>query len=80
VQLAEKWAAEHSAMKERFRKESQDHVTGAVISIGIFFVGVLLWWIIGSSLESSAYNRLTGSHTTTWDAMFLELRVQEGTK
>lgn len=27
--------------------------------------------------ESQAYNRLTGAQTTYWDALWLELRVQD---
>lgn len=34
-------------------------------------------WIIKSWQEAEAYNRLTGKSVTTWDAMFLELRIQE---
>lgn len=30
--------------------------------------------------ESQAYNRLTGAQTTYWDALWLELRVQEAPK
>ena len=26
--------------------------------------------------ESATYNRLTGAHTTAWDALWVELRVQ----
>ncbi len=35
------------------------------------------WWIFSSSMEAKAYNRLTGAHATTWDAMWVQLRVQE---
>lgn len=41
---------------------------------------VVFFWIFSSFKESEAYNRLTGAHTTTADAMFIELRVMEGTK
>lgn len=30
--------------------------------------------------ESSTYNRLTGAHTTYWDALWVELRVQDAPK
>ena len=30
--------------------------------------------------ESRTYNRLTGAHTTTWDAIWVELRVQDEPK
>jgi hypothetical protein len=28
-------------------------------------------------MESATFNRLTGAHTTWWDAAWVELRVQE---
>lgn len=33
-------------------------------------------WVIKSHFESSTYNKLTGANTTTWEAMWVELRVQ----
>jgi hypothetical protein len=30
-----------------------------------------------SYFEAAAFNRITGKNVSTWDAMFLELRVQE---
>lgn len=30
--------------------------------------------------EAQAYNRITGKEVTTWDAMFLDLRIQESVK
>lgn len=35
-------------------------------------------WVVQSSMEASAFNRATGKSVTTWDAMWIELRVQEG--
>ena len=35
-------------------------------------------WAFKSSLEARAYNRITGSNVTTWEAMWVELRVQGG--
>ena len=36
----------------------------------------MIVWTSYSYFEAQAYNRLTGSHVTTWDAMFVDLRVQ----
>jgi hypothetical protein len=36
--------------------------------------------VIGAYFESRAYNRLTGAHTTTWDAFWLDLRVMDSPK
>lgn len=33
-----------------------------------------------ASQESKTYNRLTGANTTTWDAVWVELRVQDSPK
>jgi hypothetical protein len=50
-----------------------------VLAMAAFVTGGLLLaciaWIASSSFEASTYNRLTGGHATTWDAMFTELRV-----
>lgn len=32
-------------------------------------------WPIKSHMEAKAYNRITGANVTTWEAMFLNLRV-----
>jgi hypothetical protein len=42
----------------------------AIPSIGI--------WVFRSRMEANAYNRVTGSNVTTWEAMWIELRVQAG--
>lgn len=39
---------------------------------------VTIWWA-QSYFEAQAFNRATGSNVSTWDAMWVELRVQEGT-
>lgn len=54
----------------------KEQILGALVFIGLLspLVGI---WVIGSFFESRTFNRITGAHTTTWDAMWLELRVQE---
>lgn len=37
-------------------------------------------WVGASYFEAKAFNRITGAHVTTWDAMWVSLRVQEGAK
>ena len=55
-----------------------------LMAYGAFVVFILCCalgvWVLKSSCEASSYNRVTGSNVSTWDAMFLELRVQEGAK
>lgn len=46
---------------------------GLPVLFGVVFV---VFWIIFSYHEAISYSRLTGNHVTTWDAMFVDLRVQ----
>jgi hypothetical protein len=47
--------------------------------LGVLVVVVLVsGWVIQSHFEAAAFNRVTGKHVSTWDAMWIELRVQEG--
>jgi hypothetical protein len=45
----------------------------------IFVIGAVMS-IIQPIQESRSYNRLTGAHTTPWDAFWLDLRVQDTPK
>jgi hypothetical protein len=44
---------------------------GIVLALAIGFAG--MWW--SASCEAAAYERVTGIKVSTWDALFLELRV-----
>jgi hypothetical protein len=44
--------------------------------IAIFIIGIVIW-IFESSMEAAAFNAATGNHVSTWDAMWIELRVQD---
>ena len=37
-------------------------------------------WVFSSAMEARTYSRLTGKQVSTWDAMWVELRVQESAK
>jgi hypothetical protein len=37
-------------------------------------------WVGFSHLEARSFERVAGPHVSTWDAMFLELRVQQPTE
>jgi hypothetical protein len=43
----------------------------------ICMAGLVALYVVASYFESQTYNRLTGAHTTWWDAMWVELRVQD---
>lgn len=47
---------------------------------GIALIGAILLGLLSAHMESQTYNKLTGAHTTTWDAMWVELRVQDDPK
>lgn len=53
---------------------------GEVLAIGILVLVVLSIvsgiWVFRSKMEASAYNKVTGKSVSTWDAMWIELRVQ----
>ena len=44
--------------------------------LAIIAVPATAIWAFRSSMEARAYNRVTGSNVTTWEAMWIELRVQ----
>lgn len=45
-------------------------VCGAVLGV----------WVFRSALEARAFNAVTGKNVSTWQAMWIELRVQEAAK
>lgn len=51
-------------------------ITGVAIIVGLF----LSLWILASKMEATAFNRATGKNITTWQAMWVALRVQEQAK
>lgn len=51
--------------------------------VALAFVGGLIAgfiWVFSSNMEASAFNSVTGKSVTTWQAMWIELRVQEPSK
>ena len=48
-----------------------------LLVVGLLF-GAIGIWATASHFEAAAYNRVTGSNVSTWDAMWIELRVQAG--
>jgi hypothetical protein len=47
--------------------------------VALLVVPILMWYGF-SAMEAAAFNRATGKNVSAWDAMWIELRVQEGTK
>lgn len=48
----------------------------AILIFAAFLVVLVCIKLIASYNEATTYNRLTGAHATTWDALWVELRVQ----
>jgi hypothetical protein len=46
------------------------------ILLAVAAIALALAWVQAHN-ESRVYNKLTGANTTTWDAMWVELRVQD---
>lgn len=51
----------------------------SIITVLVILSIALLLGLIAlqPSMESKTYNKLTGANTTWWDAMWVELRVQD---
>lgn len=41
---------------------------------------LLAGWVLASWIEARSFESVTGKHVSTWDAMFLDLRVQEAAR
>lgn len=64
----------NSKIKELFENLKEIlPIVGIVCAVLLF---AIIPWVLSSYFESTSYNRLTGATTTTWDAMWIELRVQ----
>jgi hypothetical protein len=52
--------------------------------LALLIVGVLLFTgvftVVKASFKANAYYNVTGKHVSTWDAIWLDLRVQEPTE
>lgn len=60
--------------------DTKEKLAACGVVVAIVFVMALITvgpWIVGSSFEAAAFNRATGSNVSTWDAMWIELRVQD---
>lgn len=71
-----------SKIDDEIKKESRKEVTKLVFFIALpFLVLFLLLFSLagcGAYMEAKAYNKITGSNITAWQALFVELRVQDG--
>jgi uncharacterized membrane protein len=63
-------------MKDQSEVLAQAVVLAVFLSIIGTVMGVV--WVTKSYMEARTFNRVTGAQVSTWDAMWIELRVQEG--
>ena len=47
------------------------------IVVGLILLGLLVFAILRPKFEAETYTRLTGKQVTYWDAVWLDLRIQE---
>lgn len=54
---------------------------GGLVAVCIGLLALCLAsWIFSSYMEAKTYNEVTGAHVTTWQAMWVELKVQDQAK
>lgn len=63
------------------KKKSNISISGFTLVEGLVLIAIMLSlvvvFIIRPLMESRTYNKLTGANTTWWDAIWVELRVQD---
>jgi hypothetical protein len=65
-----------TSVKECAEFEVKPELFHCIITAGIIFAAVMVW-VVKSRFEAQAFNTITGKNVTTWQAMWVELRVQE---
>lgn len=48
-----------------------------VLMAAALIVGTICWWVGSSYMEAKSFSKLTGRDVSTWDAMWVTLRVQD---
>jgi hypothetical protein len=62
------------------KREELVHVLATLSAAAIVCAVAMAVLAVASYFEAQSYNRVTGANVSTWDAMWLDLRVQEQTK
>lgn len=52
----------------------------SILIIAVFLIGCLGVWVFKSSMEAKTYTELTGKQVTTYQALWVDLRVVEPAK
>jgi hypothetical protein len=66
-----------SQARERERLISSRQTKFALLVLAGVVLLVFLVVLGCAYMEARTYNKLTGAHVTTWDAMWVDLRVQD---
>lgn len=61
-------------------ERNNNSVFWAVIAFVLMFAALFGLSYFSASMEAAAYNRATGNNVSAWDAMWIELRVQDSPK
>lgn len=61
-------------------KEEKEMLAPIATVFTCFCLLVLVVWLFQSMMEARAFNAVTGKNVSTWQAMWIELRVQEQSK
>lgn len=71
-----------NSVNEYIRKSRAQDPSGflGLVVCGGIVVAFVVAWVLFSSMEAAAYNRVTGKNVSAWDAMWIDLRVQEGAR
>jgi hypothetical protein len=57
-------------------KKLRDNLIACVM-VAVILAGIGGVLMVQPYMESRTYNKLTGANTTAWDALWVELRVQD---
>lgn len=66
------------APKKRFSLPTWYIIYPLALGMILLICSPLIVWVVKSHFEADAYNRITHQKVTTWDAMWVELRVHGG--
>lgn len=67
-------------IRDMKRKREHENILSCLVFLLFIFVLGPAVWVGASYFEARAYNKVTGKNVSTFDAMFIGLRVQEGAK
>jgi len=58
-------------------KESEKYTMIYTLATLVVIFSAVASWVVHSKFEADAFNEITGKNVSTWNAMWIQLRVQE---